>query len=82
MDSVQQIYATNQTPVSQTFRASLVNFHLKFVIIKRDLQWQCHLVYEICAHATELSNHNHKAKGPVSMEDAPVLPTSSVVADR
>ena len=23
MDSVQQIYATNQTPLSQTFRASL-----------------------------------------------------------
>ena len=50
-----------------------------------ELQWQCHLVYEICAHATELStlglNHNHKVKGPVRMVDAPVLPTSSVVED-
>ena len=25
MDSVQQIYATNQTPLSQTFRASYMN---------------------------------------------------------
>ena len=48
-------------------------------------QWQCHLVYEMCAHATELStwglNHNHKAKGPVTIVNAPVLPTHSVVPD-
>ena len=31
MDSVQQIYATNQTPLSQTFRASLRSYRLELL---------------------------------------------------
>ena len=35
MDSIQQIYATNQTPLSQTFRASNLKNIIKFLLRSR-----------------------------------------------
>ena len=60
---------------------------LKFVIIKLRTAMATSSIscMKSVPHAMELSiwasNRNHKAKGPVSMVDSPVLPITSVVAD-